>query len=235
MKPVVINSPSLANSNLLELGSDVDTLYSLGVRWFHIDIMDGHYVPNICMPLRTVADIKGKYPDAVMDVHLMVTDPIAYVPRLKDAGVDYFSFHADSTSFPLRTLDTIKKAGMKGGVVINPGQSTDVIRPYADMLDMVTMMAVEPGFAGQKFMERTVPRILEVAKIRKEMELDFLINVDGAINYPNLIPSIKNGANVIVTGVFTIFKQPDGFDGAVRRFNSEVERGMSKGFAEGAY
>jgi len=182
MKPVVFNSPSLANCNLLELADNAEELVKAGVKWFHIDLMDGHYVPNLCFPVRIISDLKEKYKDITVDVHLMVDNPIDYISRLAECGADYFSFHADSTSFPIRAMDAIHKAGMKGGVVINPSQSIDIIRPYADLLDMVTLMAVEPGFAGQRFMERTVPRVLETAKIRKEKNLDYLINVDGAIN-----------------------------------------------------
>lgn len=235
MLPIVINAPSLANSNILEIGKDVEQFTSAGVSFFHIDIMDGHYVPNICLPVRVISDIKEKYPFVKADVHLMVTDPIEYVDRLADAGADYVSFHCDSTPFAIRTLMRIKNSGMKGGVVINPSQSVDVIRPYADLLDMVTLMAVEPGFAGQKFMERTVPRVLDTARIRKEFKSDFLINVDGAINYPNIKPCIKNGANVLVTGVYTVFKQPDGIVSACRRLDEEIKSAFDEGLNDGAY
>ena len=165
----------------------------------------------------------------------MVSDPISYVDRLADAGADYVSFHVDSTNFTIRTLDRIHARGMKAGVVINPSQPVSVIEPYADLLDMVTLMAVEPGFAGQKFMVRTLDRISVLASIRKRRALEFLINVDGAINYPNLEPSIRRGANVIVTGIFTIFQQEDGFEGACRRFDETVDHAFSQGFIGDAY
>ena len=235
MKPVVINSPSIANCNILDIKEDLENLVKGGCKFVHIDLMDGHYVPNLFFPIRIISDVKKAYPDITVDLHLMVTNPIDYVERCADAGADYFSFHCDSTNFAIRTIDQIVKHGMKPGVVINPSQSVDVIKPYIDLLDMVTLMAVEPGFAGQRFMERTVGRTLELSKLRKASGRDFLINIDGAINYPNLVPCIKNGANVIVSGIFTIFQQPEGIVGACKHFDSEVERAFSEGLTEGAY
>ena len=235
MKPVLINSPSLANCNLLELGDNVDELVRAGVEFLHIDLMDGHYVPNLCFPIRIISDIKEKYPGITTDIHLMAIPPEDYVKRLADAGADYLSFHIDSTRFTIRTLNAIKAAGMKAGVVINPSQPIDMLSPFIDLVDMVTVMAVEPGFAGQRFMERTVPRILEVARMRKQRDLDFLINVDGAINYPNIIPCVRNGANVFVTGIYTVFRQPDGITSACRRFEEELAKGAKAGFDPDAY
>lgn len=235
MKPIVINSPSLANCNTLYIREDIEKLREAGVRFLHVDLMDGNYVPNLCFPIRFVQDLKNEYPDMILDVHIMVNDPISYVDRMADAKVDYLSFHIDSTPFVIRTIDKIRSAGMKPGIVINPSQRVEVIEPYADMVDMVTLMAVEPGFAGQRFMQRTIKRVGEAASIRKKEKLEFLINVDGAINYESLIPCIQRGANVIVTGIFTVFQQPDGISGACLRFSEVCEKGLSAGFIGDAY
>jgi ribulose-phosphate 3-epimerase len=201
----------------------------------HIDLMDGHYVPNLYFPLRIISDLKNDYPQLTIDVHMMVTNPLDYIPRLAEVGADYVSFHTDSTNFIIRTLESIERYKMHGGVVVNPSQRIDSIEPYVDLLEMVTLMAVEPGFAGQRFMERTLGRLEELAAIRKRTGTEFLINVDGAINYENLTPSIRRGANVIVTGIYTIFQQEGGIIEACRKFDATVEAAMQEGWIGAAY
>lgn len=235
MKPVFINSPSLANCNTLHIREDIEQLRAGGVKFLHVDLMDGHYVPNICFPVRFFKDLKEEYPDMILDVHMMVTDPLFYVDLMADAGVDYLSFHADSTPFDIRVLERIRSRGMKPGIVINPSQRVDVVEPYLDLVDMVTLMAVEPGYAGQQFMMRTVDRVQTLATLRKRSGNDFLINVDGAMTYEGLGPCIRRGANVIVTGIFTVFRQPEGIVGACEKFRNACEAAAAEGFIGDAY
>ncbi len=171
----------------------------------------------------------------ILDVHIMVTNPIDYIERMADANVDYLSFHIDSTSFPIRTLEKIHACGMKAGVVVNPSQDVQMIAQYIDLLDMVTLMAVEPGFAGQKFMMRTVKRVETLARLRKSQSNEFLINIDGAITPEGVTACVHRGANVIVTGAFTVFHQPDGIVSACHRFTQQCKDVAEAGFWEDAY
>ncbi len=219
---MVINAPSLANIPLLHFGEQVQELYDAGVRFFHIDVMDGHYVPNLCFPLSVVGELKQKYPDAVAEVHLMVDDPAAYVQRLKNMGADYVAFHYDATRFVRRTLHDIHQAGMKAGVILNPSQPIDTLTPVAAFVDYVILMTVEPGFAGQKFLSGSMERLQELAALRKKGNYGFKIMVDGGVNYDVAEDVVKSGADMIVSNVYMIFGQPDGISGACRRFEETL-------------
>lgn len=226
MEQILINCPSIANSNLLELDQDVSQLWEGGARYFHIDLMDGHYVPNLCYPIRVISDLKAKYPAMIADVHLMVSNPADYVDRLRQAGADYVSFHVDSTNFTIRLLRDIKTAGMKAGVVLNPSQRVDVLQPYIEQVDYVVLMTVEPGFAGQSFMTEAIPRVAALSAMRDACGNDFLISIDGGINYPNVIPCVRNGANMFITGIYTVYHQEDGIVSACSRFEAEMRKGL---------
>lgn len=220
---MVINAPSLANINLLDFGVQLSELVKGGVRFFHVDLMDGHYVKNLCFPVDVVRSLKEKYPECVVEVHLMVDNPIDYVDRLKQYGADYVAFHCDSTNFVRRTITAIQNNGMKAGVAINPSQRIDVIEPYADVLDYVIFMAVEPGVAGQKFLPGSMERLAELARLRKEKELDFKILVDGGVNYSIAADCVKNGADILVTGIYIVFNQSDGIVSACKRFEDTIK------------
>jgi ribulose-phosphate 3-epimerase len=219
----MINSPSLANCDLLRIGEQVDELIRGNVSWLHIDLMDGHYVPNLFFPLAIVKVVKAAHPEAVADVHLMVSNPFDYVDTMASYGADYFSFHLDSTRFAVRLIKLIQSKGMKAGVVINPSQRIDAIEPLVPYLDLVVLMTVEPGFAGQKFMDGSLDRLATLVALRKRCDARFLISVDGGIDYPNSLASVELGADILITGIYTVFNQPDGLTDACLRF----ERTMS--------
>lgn len=218
----MLNSVSVINCGFLNLKRELDELVLGGAPMFHIDLMDGHYVPNLCMPVGYIAELKRAYPDILMDVHLMVDNPADYISRLADAGADYVSFHTDATRFVRRVLDGIRAAGMKPGVVVNPSQRVDHLEPFAAQLDMVTMMTVEPGFAGQPFLEGGMERLEQVAALRESLGCSFLINVDGGIDMERGRRCREIGVDVIVGTVHNIFKQQGGLAEACRRFNREL-------------
>lgn len=218
----MINSLSVVNCNFLTLREETRDAVDGGAKFFHIDLMDGHYVPNLCMPVKLVQELKQEYPQIVMDVHLMVTDPAAYVQRLADAGAGYFSFHADSTPFVRRVLSQAHKAGMKAGVVLNPSQRLDCIEPYIQELDMVTLMAVEPGFSGQPLLPGSMERLEELAKLRAAHGAHFLINVDGGINRELERRCKEIGVDVVIGTIHNIFRQPEGLRAACERFEREM-------------
>ena len=218
----IINAPSLANCSFLEMGQQVEELAQGGADWFHIDIMDGHYVPNLCFPIRIVGELKQKYPAIDTDVHLMVTDPVSYLPQLKQNRTDWVSFHMDSTNFSRRTLMAIREMEMKAGVAINPSQPISVIEPVIRFLDYVVLMTVEPGYAGQKFMVDSLPRVSELDALRKQYGVNFLISIDGGVDYPNAIECARRGAEVYVTGIYTVFQQQDDITAACRRFRETL-------------
>ncbi len=220
----IINAPSLANCGLLEMGSQVEQLVQGGVQWFHIDMMDGHYVPNFSFGFSFIKELKEHYPQVQTDIHLMITDPMAYLPQLKQAGADWVSFHMDATNFTRRTLTTIREMGMKAGVVINPSQRVDIIEPIIDFVDYVVLMTVEPGYAGQKFMVDALPRVSQLVALRKQYHKDFLISIDGGVDYPNAVECVKRGAEVYVTGIYTVFRQPEPIAQACKKFQQTMEQ-----------
>lgn len=216
--------PSLANLSMTEFGKRVEELTAAGVPGFHVDLMDGHYVPSLCLPPWTVRDLKEKYPDRLIEVHMMVDNPMDYIGMMKEYGADYLSFHLDATRFVRRTLACIREAGMKAGVVLNPSQRIDALEPVAGLLDYVVFMSVEPGYAGQRFLPGSLERLSQLSEFRRERGLSFEIIIDGGVDYENLPGLAACGADIVVTGIYVVFSQPDGIGGACRRFSETVQR-----------
>lgn len=219
----MINAPSLANCNIFTIGEEMDEMIKGGVHLVHVDISDGHYVPNILFPLSIVKHIKERYPELMVDVHLMVTNPEEYVDRMKQDGADYLSFHIDSTRFSRRLIEKIHNAGMKAGIILNPSQPICLLEPLVHFVDYVVLMTVEPGFAGQKFMHDAIGRLEELQALKERTGTNFLISIDGGIDMEHSRECIKRGAEILISGIYTVFHQPDGLEKACARYQEEME------------
>ena len=192
-------SPSLLSANIYNLEKDFEIFNEKGVEVIHIDLMDGHYVPNITFGIYQIEALR-KLTKVEFDVHLMVTDPDMFIMPLFDAGVNAITVHAESSLHMYKTLVTIKELGMKTGVALNPATSLGALEHVFHLLDRVLIMSVEPGFGGQFFLHNSLDKIAKLNKIKQENNYDFTIQVDGGITADNIEEVIKVGARDIVIG-----------------------------------
>jgi len=207
-----ILAPSLLASDFSNLESEIKKIYmdGNGCAYLHLDVMDGVFVKNISFGIPVIASIR-KVCDIIFDVHLMIINPIRYIPDFIEAGADIITFHCESCDNYeeiLKTINLIKKYGKKCGISLKPDTPVDVLLPFLDKLDMVLIMSVEPGFGGQKFIERSLDKIRELYKIKTEKDLKFDIEVDGGITLENVKEIKDAGANIIVAGS-SVFKSQD--------------------------
>ena len=192
-------APSILASNHARLADGVATIKDCGLEWAHIDIMDGHFVPNLTFGPEIVAALRRES-DLFFDVHLMLDNPHLYVEAFAKAGSDLISIHVEP-DYPIEdTLEKIHQLGCKNGIVFNPGTGTEAVVPYLDKVDLVLAMTVQPGFGGQSFQEAVLDKIAELVKIREEKGLSFRIEVDGGID-PETLPFCRSaGVDTFVAG-----------------------------------
>lgn len=200
-------SASMMCGNPLKLGEELERLENAKVDMLHCDIMDGVYVPNITMGLYMIKAIK-EITQIPLDVHLMVVNPDSFLQNLADIGVDYVTVHVETAAHLHRTIQSIKMLGMKAGVALNPSTPVQSIQHVIKDVDLVLIMTVNPGFAGQEFIESANEKIYEVKKMIEANGLNTLIQVDGNINVKTIPQTVSAGANVLVLGTSSIFKGP---------------------------
>lgn len=216
-------NPTLACANRLCLKEDIQLLERLEVPMFHLDVMDGHYVPNLCFDMDTITQI-AQVTKVPLDIHLMVDQPEQYIPQLNTICPEYISFHLDQSNTPFRLINEIKKGGSKAGIVLNPKEQPEELSLLLNDVQLVTVMGVEPGFSGQTFMPQTVAKIEQLARLREQAHAEFLISVDGGINLKAGEECLRAGADVLVVGALAIFNQKDGIKISYRTFEVLEEK-----------
>lgn len=192
-------APSILAADFAKLGSEVSEVEQAGAHLIHVDVMDGHFVPNISFG-SLVMDAIRPYTTLPLDVHLMIENPDDYIEQFAKAGAAYITVHVEACRHLHRTLQLIRSFGVKAGVVLNPHTSIESIKHVLEDIDMVLLMTVNPGFGGQKFIESVVPKIAELSYVIQQKNLDIEIEIDGGITAETIVPCAEAGATVFVAG-----------------------------------
>ena len=207
MKKIQI-SPSILSADFSQLGNEIKRLEDAGADLIHVDVMDGHFVPNLTIGPPVIKALK-KDCSIKFDVHLMISPVHKYIEAYSDAGADIITIHPEATKDLSASISKIKELKKKVGISLNPETKVSVIKDYLNQIDLVLVMSVNPGFGGQKFMPEVLDKIKELKNIQKEENIDFDIEIDGGINFENSKIAVAAGANILVSGT-TIFKSNNG-------------------------
>ena len=207
MKKIKI-SPSILSADFSQLGQELKRLEDGGADLIHVDVMDGHFVPNLTIGPPVIKALKKNCP-IKFDVHLMISPVHKYIDAYSEAGADIITIHPEATDDLNASISKIKNLNKKVGLSLNPETKVDIIKKYLSQIDLVLIMSVNPGFGGQKFMPEVLDKIKELKKIQIDQNMDFDIEIDGGINFENSKIAIKAGANILVSGT-TIFKSNNG-------------------------
>lgn len=216
-------APSILSCDFARLGEEAEAVRNAGADWLHVDVMDGHFVPNLSLGVPVVQSLR-KATGMFLDTHLMITDPLKYAEPFARAGADLITFHLESGSDPEEVIRKLRNLGCKVGLAINPDTPVEQAKPLLDKVDMLLVMTIYPGFGGQKFMPETADKVAEAARYRAEKGLGYLIEVDGGINPQTAGIAAGHGAEVLVAGS-AVYGKSD-YAAAIAEIRRSAEAGI---------